>query len=420
MEHPLDALHAWFERYVSTMHKEDLDIITLWTAHTHFVPVLYSTGRLLLDSPVPESGKTTVLDHMHRLTLDSIQASSVSSGALLPRLLNERPRTILIDEADRSLSPDNPQNKDIISTVNSGYRRGGTRPVLVPSAEGSWEAKEMSTFGAVAMAGNNPQLADDTRSRTIRVLLMPDHEGKVDESDWEFIEPDALDLHENLAQWAEANADNLRTLRPPMPDGVRGRMKECWSPLIRVAALAGPEWEARAQHLAVRALEFRRLEIDAGLQADPPKILMLKAFYSNWPEGQERWKVEDIIPVLAAENPALWEADQISGRRRVTPQAIAKTISGSFGLTTRKGTTRADRTNAYHRSDFDPVFVRMGIAPPTPTTEDTPVTPDTPDTNVSPATNVSAVSSVKEGVRGEAEPTLEWGVDPRFQEMTND
>lgn len=363
-DHPADDLRNWLATYVSTMHEEDLDILTLWILHTHFIGELFTTGRLLLDSPVPESGKTTVLEHMSYLALDPVQASSISSGSLIPRLLDSRPRTILIDEADRALSPDNPNAKEIIATVNTGYKRGGSRPVLIPTEGGGWEAKEMSTFGAVAMAGNNPELAADTRSRTIRVLLMPDTLGTVEESDWEFLEPDAHDLKEKIASWAADNGETLRTLRPEMPEGVKGRLRECWSPLIRVGALCGDGWQRRAEHLAVRALEFRRAEVESGLRADPPKILMLRAMYDNWPEGEERWQTEDIIAMLAAENPSLWEEDRFKGQKRVTAQAIAKTLSGSFGLRTRQGTTRADRSRAYHRSDFDPVFVRMGIAPP--------------------------------------------------------
>lgn len=399
--HPADTLRTWLATYISTMHEEDLDIITLWILHTHFVPVLFTTGRLLLDSPVPESGKTTVIEHMSYLALDPLQASSVSSGALIPRLLSQRPRTILIDEADRSLSPDNPHNKDIISTVNSGYKKGGSRPVLIQTKEGNWEAEEMSTFGAVAMAGNNPDLADDTRSRTIRVLLMPDTMGTVEDSDWEFLEAPAADLKENITQWAEANSDRIRETRPPMPEGVRGRLKECWSPLIRVAALCGPEWEERAMHLASRALELRQAEVEAGLRADPPKVLMLRAMYENWPEGQERWKVEDVISMLAAENPTLWEADEIKSRRRISSQAIAKTMSGSYGLRTRQGTTRDDRARAYHRSDFDPVFLRMGISPLS--TEFTAFTPFTAGTNQSDVHGVHGVNSVHGVNRGDAE-----------------
>lgn len=377
-ENPADVLRSWLSTYISTMHEEDMDVLTLWTLHTHFVPALFTTGRLLLDSPVPESGKTTVLEHMSYLALDPIQASSVSSGALIPRMLDQRPRTVLIDEADRSLSPDNPNNKDIISTVNSGYKRGGTRPVLIQTADGNWDAKEMSTFGAVAMAGNNPELADDTRSRTIRVLLMPDTLGTVEDSDWEFLEPLAADLSERISQWAEANFDAIRDIRPAMPEGVRGRLRECWSPLIRVAALCGPEWQERAMNLAARALELRQAEVDAGLRSDPPKILMLRAIHQHWPEGQERWKVEDIIDMLANENPSLWDEDVIKSRKRVSPQAIAKTMSGSYGLRTRKGTTREDRSRAYHRTDFEPVFLRMGLTPLS--TPDTPVTAGTEDT----------------------------------------
>lgn len=398
-DHPADTLREWLSTYVSTMHEEDLDILTLWTLHTHFMPVLHTTGRLLLDSPVPESGKTTVLDHMSHLALDPLQTSSVSSGALIPRLLNERLRTILIDEADRALNPDNPNNNEIISTVNSGYRRGGTRTVLVPGADGQWKAEEMSTFGAVAMAGNNPDLADDTRSRTIRVLLLPDKEGRVEDSEWEFIEAPAKDLQENISQWAEANRDRIIDIRPEMPGGVRGRFKECWAPLVRVAALCGSEWLERGMHLAERALALRQAEIDSGLVSDPPRILMLKAMYENWPKGQERWKTADIIPMLAAENPALWEEDVIKGRKRVTAQAVGYTLGKVFGLHTRQGTTRDDRTYAYHRSDFDPVFVRMGIAPPeklfTPFTRSTPSTDSDPE----PANNVHGVSNVH-GVNG--------------------
>ena len=43
----------------------------------------------------------------------------------------------------------------------------------------------MPTFAPVVMAGNNPKLPEDTKSRSIRVLLMPDTDGTAEESDWE-------------------------------------------------------------------------------------------------------------------------------------------------------------------------------------------------------------------------------------------
>ena len=152
------------------MDPRDLDLLTLWAAHTHLVMETYTTPRLLIESPVPESGKTTVLEHLERLCLQPIQMASVSSPAMLTRVLEKGPRTLLIDEADRSLKEDKPGIDDLIAVLNSGYKKGATRPVLVPIKGGGWDTAMMPTYTAVGMAGNQPKLPEDTLSRVIRVL----------------------------------------------------------------------------------------------------------------------------------------------------------------------------------------------------------------------------------------------------------
>ena len=52
--------------------------------------------------------------------------------AMLTRLLDVSMRTFLIDEADRSLSPRKKDIGDLLAVLNSGYKRGATRPVSVP------------------------------------------------------------------------------------------------------------------------------------------------------------------------------------------------------------------------------------------------------------------------------------------------
>jgi hypothetical protein len=115
-----------------------------------------------IDSPVAESGKTTVIEHLQRLCLRGVQIASLASPALLTRMLDIERRTILIDEADRSLNPDKEGIADLMSIINTGYKRGATRPVLVPGGNNRWEVAEMPTFAAVAMAGNNPNLPAPT------------------------------------------------------------------------------------------------------------------------------------------------------------------------------------------------------------------------------------------------------------------
>jgi hypothetical protein len=90
----LDAVRGWLTRFVRTMHEHDLDLLTLWAAHSHLTAVLFTSPRLVLDSPVPGSGKTTCLEHLQRLCLDPVQMASLSSPALLTRMLAARPRTV--------------------------------------------------------------------------------------------------------------------------------------------------------------------------------------------------------------------------------------------------------------------------------------------------------------------------------------
>lgn len=129
-ERVLTDVRAWLSRFVCVMDDLDLDLLTLWAAHTHLAFETYTTPRLVLDSSMPGSGKTTVLEHLSRLCLEPVQAASLSSPALLTRMLNKSMRTILIDEVDRSLDPKKPGVDDLIAVLNSGYKRGATRPVL--------------------------------------------------------------------------------------------------------------------------------------------------------------------------------------------------------------------------------------------------------------------------------------------------
>jgi hypothetical protein len=52
-------------------------------------------------------------------------------STLMTRMLDAEQRTILIDEADRSLDPKKEGVGELLAVLNSGYKRGGTRPVLV-------------------------------------------------------------------------------------------------------------------------------------------------------------------------------------------------------------------------------------------------------------------------------------------------
>ncbi|WP_423184300.1 DUF3631 domain-containing protein [Arthrobacter sp. NyZ413] len=356
----LRDLRAQFQRYVAVMDDLDLDLLTLWTFHTHLAFETYSTPRLQLDSTMPGSGKTTVLEHLARYCLNPIQAASLSSPALLTRMLNNGLRTILIDEVDRSLDPKKDGVGELIAVLNSGYKRGATRPVLVPDKGGDWKVAEMSTFSPVAMAGNAPALPDDTKSRCIRVLLMPDLYGVVESSDWEEIEEDAQALAARISDAADSVRDFVKTVRPELPEGCIGRIKERWNPLKRVAAAASAEWEAVADKLIIRDIAEVEMDKEDGLTNLPPAVILLQDIAQIW--GADRVFVASTIIVdeLVEYNPGMW--GQFSAYGKVlSVQRFGRMLVQAFKI---HSTRQGDSKRGYFRHQFDVAFRRMGLTPP--------------------------------------------------------
>lgn len=359
----LDLVREWLGRYIRTVSEGDLDLLTLWAAHTHLALEVYSSPRLLVDSPMPGSGKTTCLEHLARLCVEPVQMAAVSSSALLVRLLQDSEgnsviRTLLIDEADRTLRPDNPSTPDIVAILNSGYKRGATRPVLVPLKDG-WASKEMSTFAPVAMAGNSPNLPEDTRSRTIRVLLLPDLDGTVEESDWELIDDDARRLGSALAAWAAEKRELVSAERPAMPEGVIGRFREKWQPLARVAAAAGGRWPAVVEHLAVKDVEQVRADREDGMMIEQPHIVLLKHLNEVWPQAEPFVATEDLVASLKDHFPDSWgPGDRY--RDGLTQQRFGRMLARHYGVNSGRLTT-GRKSRGYFLEDVRPVMDRLGI-----------------------------------------------------------
>jgi hypothetical protein len=353
----LTEVRNWLSQYISVMDNLDLDLITLWIAHTHLAFETYSTPRLLIDSSMPGSGKTTLLEHLGRFSFQPVQAASLSSPALLTRMLHAGMRTILIDEVDRSLDPKKPGVEDLIAVLNSGYKRGATRPVLTPGKGGEWVVTEMTTFSPVAMAGNSPHLPDDTRSRCIRVLLMPDLEGRVESSDWEEMDFPAAELSERVALAAEEVRETVRTARPPIPAGCIGRIKERWYPLKRVATAAGGKWPDIADTLILRDIAEAEMDKEDGLNNLPPAVKLLKDIHDIWPTEQAFMPSTELASLLIAYQPSMWGVESTFGKD-LTVQRLGRMLVTAFKI---HSTRQGDSRRGYHRKTFDVAFRRMGI-----------------------------------------------------------
>lgn len=356
-----NEIRAWLATYICPLSDLDLDLLTLWALHTHFVEsVFYSTPRLLIDSPLPASGKTTTLEHLERLSFDPLQMASVSSPAMLARLLDTGLKTLLIDECEKTLRPDKPGVEELLGVLNSGYKRGGSRPVLVQSKGGEWVTKVMPTFAPVAMAGISPHLPDDTLSRCVTVMLLPDAEGVVEDSDWEFIDELAIVLAERVAGWVEEVAEDVKANnRPEIPDSCKGRFKEKWRPLKRVADAAGGRWPEVCTELIVRDIDNRQHDKEQGLMTQRPAVAIVRDILTIWPEGVSHWATDDIAGSLIDQYPDRWGPTE-RYPKGLSAQRIGRYLGKQWGVHATRATD-GSRIRGYLKSDLHRLGVRAGL-----------------------------------------------------------
>jgi hypothetical protein len=357
----LDQLVGWFNRFIRFTDPDDVNILALWTVHTHMAHALYTSPRLMIDSIMPGSGKTTVLDHLQRVCQNPVHAAVLTSSAQLTRMLDAALRTILLDEVDRSLNGDRPGVADLIAVLNAGYKVGATRPVLVQTANGNWESKEMPTFAPVAMAGNSPRLPSDTVSRSIRILLMPDLDGTVEDSDWELIEDDAKNLQETIASWAQTVQGQVKGMVVELPKGCIGRSMEKWRPLKRIAVVAGGGWPEITDRLIKQSLAEDLAEHEAGLTTLPVGMVMLTDLHTVWPDGETFVATRTLVSKLTLHNPEYWGQNSGFGKA-LTDTRFGQIVMRASKMTSVRVGGRGPR--GFLRSQLEPVWRRLKIDHP--------------------------------------------------------
>jgi hypothetical protein len=403
----LDDLRDWYATYIRPYDNTDLNLLSVFTAHTHVPVECYTSPRLQIDSSMYGSGKTTLCEHLHRLCGHGVLIGQVSSPAMMARLLfanPELPATLIIDEADRNLKPDRQGVDDLLSVLNSGYKFGATRPVTVPDGQGGWRVENMPTFAPVVISGNAPLLPDDTRSRCLRVLLVPDLDGVVDDTDWEMIEAGAVQLHKRISDWASSARDQIKGLSVDLPGDCRGRMKDKWRPLMRVAVVAGGHWPQTVTDLTERDISEQQAERDDGHQSMPPAMRLIHHLHGLWnvPDallyGRFFVPTKDLLAALKTFHPEDWSAANARGR-----ELSAQSLGRMMNQAARVHTTRIEHggPRGYLYAELLPAWRRLGITPRP--TEPTRVV-QTGSTDTEPDEPVQPDVSVREGGRDEIVP----------------
>ena len=247
-----EGIGANFERWISA----PFDFITamvLWAMGTWGLPPGEQDARtgamfypyLRITSIDPNSGKTTVLQSLRGVVRRPYATTRISPSALFRIQAHYRP-TLVIDEVGRFIVGD----KDLEGLLDVACYRHGTVTLSEKRAHGprggeTFVPQSFCCFGAIVLGGLG-KLSPTVQSRSIRIRMQPATAGHERVSLSQHAQEIAA-LREwvgpQLAAHAGAIAQALeRGPRSALPEDLRNRDRDVWSPLFAIAELIGGKW----------------------------------------------------------------------------------------------------------------------------------------------------------------------------------
>lgn len=253
----LNGVESFIRRFI-VLTPQQSTLVALWVAQTHAIEAFEFTAYLNIHSPLPECGKTRLLEVLEALVVKPWFTGRVTAAVLVRKVDKEHP-VLLLDESDAAFNGDEVYTEALRSILNSGFQRSGKSSVCVGQGA-NIGYRDFSTFGPKAIAGIGKNLPSTVVSRSIPIALK--RRSKVELID-KFRHRDVWDaaapIREALTQALARHIEALRAARPVFPDGLSDRAEDVLEPLLALADLAGETWaaEARASAVALMGLEAR-------------------------------------------------------------------------------------------------------------------------------------------------------------------
>lgn len=184
----------------------------LWALHTHIHRRYDKSPRLAIISPVPNCGKSSVLNVLNSIVWKPEKIIDPTNAAI-QRLANYH--TLLLDEADNMTIV-----KSMRATLNAGHEAGGVSPRVGKDGE----VINYPVYGPLALASIG-RLPTSLMSRSI---VIPMHRSS---KAMEPFNPREAFYYPEIVRWAEEV--NLNP-QPTMPPQIIGRYRDKWRPLIAI------------------------------------------------------------------------------------------------------------------------------------------------------------------------------------------
>jgi hypothetical protein len=261
----LDPIEKWLSQYFILPNNHCMTAILLWLAHTRLMEEAAVTPRLLLLSPEPSSGKTTLLQALsflcspepHGRTRGSVSAAVLARSARKDKDGNATVETwgadlppMFIDEVDKKYRSKDTEDVRTTEILNAGFAPGQVYERM--GGKNNTQIETYPIFGAVALSGINT--AAIPRALETRCIVIPMDKATPEERKQltKFRRRDVLceykPLREALDEFARGISGKIRPERVSFPAGMEARDEDMWEILLAIANVIG--WTERAETAA--------------------------------------------------------------------------------------------------------------------------------------------------------------------------
>lgn len=338
----LDDLAALFRRFVILPRHAD-KALALWCVLTYLADAVDVLPILNLTSPEKRCGKSTLLSVLIRLVSRALLASNITPSAMFRAIDLWRP-TLVIDEADTFITPD---NEDLRGIINSGHTKDTA--FVIRNCGDDHEPRRFSTWAAKAIAGIG-RLPGTVRDRSIEIELKRRTSHEPIEK-LRLAEPQIfLTLRRRCARLADDIRGQVARHRPAIPDALNDRAADNWWPLLSIAEIAGGAWPVGAVEaaLALAGIEQEAPSINVELLADIKDIFDYRGF--------DRIPTARLIEGLCEDSERPW-ATWNKGKP-ISPHQLSKRL-GEFAISPNTIKLQDGKTiKGYHLHQFKDAFRR--------------------------------------------------------------
>lgn len=232
--HVLYRVSDFIARYLHCTSQERI-VLALYTLHTYLAEVQHITPYLWVRSPVRRCGKTTLLELLELLCLQSVMVGARITAASLARVVEKWHPTLLIDECGKLLRGDQRVAETLTGILDMGYRASGHTLVMKDRTE----PQKLACFCPKVIAGLGT-LPDTLVDRSIPILLERAKAGEAQEFFRDEVETEAKELREALQKEADNIREEVKEHRRPFYwPSLNSRQRDVCRALFAIADVTG-------------------------------------------------------------------------------------------------------------------------------------------------------------------------------------